>query len=278
MSKQDEPMIYGKSQETKSNRFDRYGDFTKSLNLPNIKKLAMPVKYINDGKGTDGYIRTNNGGFAKSPDPITAHVFKKTLRSFSSEIPSLLNNYNTKVSMKSLSVMKKKPFKGQSLFMKKSDSQKETSDLRAHTEPSLSVFSKKNPINSVTTVDHVFKADPGIVSNFRKGTMNNNSTGNFLRADIIKRRGLGNVIRKSPSKFVLNPEPDLLWDVSKIRHGNGSFEYGKNKGGIMSRKERSEGMGVKLPRHKEYLNQDLEIRNYDGLKAAMRNLTVDERA
>jgi len=86
--KQDTPMKAGKSQETKSNRFDRYGSFTRSLNLPNIRKAPSPVNYANDGKGGDGYIRVDNGGFLKSSDPLTSHFFKKTLRSFSNEVPS----------------------------------------------------------------------------------------------------------------------------------------------------------------------------------------------
>jgi len=167
--------------------------------------------------------------------------------------------------------MRKKPFKGKGPFLKKVESPKETNDVRVHTEPSYNVFSQKDPTNLVTTVDHVFKADPGISPKFRKGTMGNNSTGNLLRVDIIKRRGLGHVIRKSPSKFVLKPEQDLLWDVSKIKNASGSFELGRNKGAMLSRNEKSEGWDMKLKANRGYLNPGFEIRNYNGLKAAMKN-------
>ena len=210
--------------------------------------------------------RVNHGGFSQPDDALTVHFFKKTLRSFSSEVPSLLNNYNTNVRVKSLSVMNKKPFHHKGSMIKVADRQKGVCDLRMRTEQSQNIFSAKSPSHKVSTFDHVFRPMAPMSVFFKKGIVNH-STANLLRPNVIKRRGLGDLGKKSPSQFMLPVEPDLLWDVSKVKN-LGSFELGRTNG-APKRKEKSVPWGASPGRG--YLNQDLQIRNYDGQKKAMRN-------
>jgi hypothetical protein len=140
------------------------------------------------------------------------------------------------VRVKSLSLMNKKPFHHKGSMIKVADRPKEPFGLRMRTEPSENIFSSKTPRHHVSTIDHVFRPMARMAVIFKKGIVNH-STSNLLRPDIIKRRGLGDLGKKNPSQFMLPVEPDLLWDVSKVKN-LGSFELGRTKG-APKRKEKS---------------------------------------
>jgi hypothetical protein len=163
--------------------------------------------------------------------------------------------------------MKKKPSLSQGSMIKKANSPKSICDLRMRTEPRQNIFNEKVTPPQVSTVDHVFRQMAAMAVNLKKGTINH-STGNLLRPDVIKRRGLGDLAKRNPSQFMLPVRQDLLWDVSKIKN-LGSYKMGRTKGGPKSKKEKSVMSGEKAGRGN--LNPELEIRNYRGQKKAMRN-------
>jgi hypothetical protein len=133
--------------------------------------------------------------------------------------------------------MNKKPSLSQGSMINKANSPKSICDLRVQTEPSQNIFNEKVSPQQVSTVDHVFRPMAPMAVNFKKGTIIH-STGNLLRPDVIKRRGLGDLARKNPSQFMLPVSPDLLWDVSKINNVR-SIEMGRTQGGPKSKKEKS---------------------------------------